>query len=76
MKTFKSSLVVLDILAMYVALVLSVLIRGTIHNRAVQAMPEWVAAHTVIFLPSVIFAVMAIFIAGLYASKTSISRTA
>lgn len=74
MKTFKSSLVVLDVLAMYVALVLAVLIRGTIHNREVQAIPEWVAAHTVIFLPSVIFAVMAIFIAGLYDSKTLYDR--
>jgi lipopolysaccharide/colanic/teichoic acid biosynthesis glycosyltransferase len=69
MKNFKSFLIYLDIASLYLALVLAVIFRGIFHDRDVQTMSEWLSAHTVIFIPSLLFSLLAIYIAGLYDTK-------
>ena len=74
MKRLRPTLVFLDLLSLYVALVLAVIARGTIHNRAVQTAGEWLAAHTFIFIPSAIVSLLALYIAGLYDVRTLYDR--
>lgn len=74
MKRLRATLVFLDIFVLYIALVLAVIARGTLHNRAIQTASEWMAAHLFIFAPSVIFSLLALYIAGLYDTRTLLDR--
>jgi lipopolysaccharide/colanic/teichoic acid biosynthesis glycosyltransferase len=69
MKKIKFIAIIVDVLALYLAIVLAVVLRGLVHVRAVQTTSEWISAHTNIFFPSVIFAILALYIAGLYDFK-------
>jgi hypothetical protein len=71
----KFSLLFIDILFLYISIVLAVVLRGILHNREIQTMSEWVSAHTNIFLPSFIFTIFAMYIAGLYDIKILYDRT-
>lgn len=74
MKQLRPTLVFLDLFALYIALVLAVIARGTLHGRAVQTASEWLAAHTFIFIPSAIVSLLALYIAGLYDVRTLYDR--
>lgn len=74
MKRLRPTLVFLDLFALYIALVLAVIARGTIHGRAIQTAGEWLAAHTFIFIPSAIVSLLALYIAGLYDARTLYDR--
>jgi lipopolysaccharide/colanic/teichoic acid biosynthesis glycosyltransferase len=62
-------LLLIDILSLYLAIILAVLVRGFIHTRAVQTLGEWESAHYIIFLPSLFASLLFIYIAGLYDAK-------
>ena len=64
-----------DITTLYVALLLSVICRGLVHYKVVQTEAEWISAHLIIFLPALIFSLLAFYIAGLYDITIIYDRT-
>ena len=66
----KVFLLLIDILSVYLAVLLAVVFRGLIHVKAVQTSSEWISAHYIIFLPSLFFSIISLYIAGLYDAKT------
>lgn len=75
MQSWKKYIFASDIISLYLALVLALLVRGAIHQNAVQDESVWLAAHVFIFLPSVIFSVLSLYVAGLYDAKVIYDRT-
>jgi FlaA1/EpsC-like NDP-sugar epimerase len=75
MQRWKKYILVSDVLSLYLALVLALIVRGALHPNAVQDDSVWIAAHLFIFLPSVLFSVLALYVAGLYEAKIIYDRT-
>jgi len=63
-----------DIFTLYLALVLAVIFRGLVHFKVNQTEAEWISAHMLIFLPSLLFSLLALYIAGLYDPKIIYDR--
>lgn len=63
-----------DVVSLYLALVLAILVRGVIHVHAQQTEAVWFAAHTFIFLPSFLFSLLSLYISGLYDAKILFDR--
>lgn len=74
MQKWKKYILASDIIALYIALILAIIVRGVIHVHANQTEAVWYAAHTFIFLPSFFFSLLALYIAGLYDSKILFDR--
>ncbi len=74
MQKWKKYFVISDILVLYLAFVLAVIVRGLIHKSAAQTEAVWLAAHTFIFLPSFVFSILALYISGLYDAKIIYDR--
>lgn len=74
MQKWKRYILASDIVSLYLALVLAVIVRGLIHIHARQTEAVWIAAHTFIFLPSFLFSLLALYIAGLYDAKIIYDR--
>jgi lipopolysaccharide/colanic/teichoic acid biosynthesis glycosyltransferase len=75
MQSWKKYIFASDVVSLYLALVLALLARGAIHQNAIQDDSVWIAAHLFIFLPSVIFSVISLYIAGLYDAKIIYDRS-
>lgn len=75
MQSWKKYIFASDVVSLYLALVLALLVRGAIHQNAIQDDSVWIAAHLFIFLPSVIFSVLSLYIAGLYDPKIIYDRS-
>jgi lipopolysaccharide/colanic/teichoic acid biosynthesis glycosyltransferase len=74
MNNIKKYLILSDIVALYFAIVFAVIARGFVHNRTYFVEGEWLSAHVYIFLPSLIFSLLALYIAGLYDTKILYDR--
>lgn len=74
MQSWKKYIFASDIVSLYLALVLALLVRGAIHTNAIQDQSVWMAAHVFIFLPSVLFSILSLYVAGLYDSKIIYDR--
>lgn len=74
MQKWKKYIFISDILSLYLALVLAVIFRGLIHFKVTQTEAEWISAHTLIFLPSLCFSLLALYVAGLYDPKIIYDR--
>lgn len=74
MQKWKKYILASDIVSLYLALILAIIVRGLIHVHAQQTEAVWFAAHTFIFLPSFLFSLLALYIAGLYDSKIIYDR--
>lgn len=74
MHKWKKYIFISDILSLYLALVLAVIVRGLIHVNAQQTEAVWISAHTIIFLPALCFSLLALYIAGLYDPKIIYDR--
>ncbi len=74
MEKWKKYIFLSDILSLYLALILAILVRGLIHTHAQQTEAVWFAAHTFIFLPSFLFSLLALYISGLYDTKILYDR--
>lgn len=74
MQSWKKYILASDVISLYLALVLALLIRGAIHTNAIQDDSVWIAAHLFIFLPSVIFSIISLYVAGLYDPKIIYDR--
>jgi type IV secretory pathway TrbL component len=70
MQKWKKYILISDILSLYLSLVLALIVRGLIHTKAIQTESVWVAAHLVIFLPSVLISLLTLYISNLYDAKT------
>ncbi len=75
MQKWKKYILASDVLSLYLALVLALIVRGAIHTNAIQDDSVWLAAHIFIFLPSVLFSILALYVAGLYDAKVIYDRT-
>lgn len=75
MQKFKKYILASDVVSLYLALVLALIVRGALHPNAIQDDSVWLAAHLIIFLPSVFFSILALYIAGLYDAKIIYDRT-
>lgn len=75
MQNWKKYILISDILSLYLALVLALIVRGFFYQNAIQDQSVWLAAHIYIFLPSVLFSILALYVAGLYEAKTIYDRT-
>ncbi len=75
MKSLRVKIFMTDILALYLSLILAVLVRGVIHIHATQNEAVWMSAHLQIFLPSFLFSILALYIAGLYELQIIYDRT-
>ncbi len=75
MKNLRVRIFITDILALYLSLVLALLVRGIIHVHATQNTAVWMSAHLNIFLPSFLFSLLALYIAGLYDLKIIYDRS-
>jgi lipopolysaccharide/colanic/teichoic acid biosynthesis glycosyltransferase len=75
MQNWKKYILASDLLSLYLALVLALIVRGAIYTNAVQDESVWIAAHIIIFLPSVFFSIFTLYVAGLYDSKTIYDRS-
>jgi lipopolysaccharide/colanic/teichoic acid biosynthesis glycosyltransferase len=74
MQKWKKYIFLSDIVSLYLALILAIIVRGFIHVHANQTEAVWFAAHTFIFLPAFLFSLVALYIAGLYDSKIVYDR--
>jgi len=74
MHKWKKYIFISDILALYLALVLAVIVRGLVHTHATQNEAVWISAHTIIFFPALCFSLVALYIAGLYDPKIIYDR--
>jgi lipopolysaccharide/colanic/teichoic acid biosynthesis glycosyltransferase len=74
MQKWRKYILASDVVSLYLALILAIIIRGLIHVKADQTEAVWFAAHTFIFLPSFFFSLLALYIAGLYDSKILFDR--
>lgn len=74
MQKWKKYILATDIVSLYLALILAIIVRGIIHIHANQTEAVWFAAHTFIFLPSFVFSLIALYIAGLYDAKIIFDR--
>jgi lipopolysaccharide/colanic/teichoic acid biosynthesis glycosyltransferase len=74
MQKWKKWIFLSDVVSLYLALVLAVICRGLVHVKVVQTEAEWIAAHTVIFIPSLFLSLIFLYIAGLYDAKIIYDR--
>jgi lipopolysaccharide/colanic/teichoic acid biosynthesis glycosyltransferase len=74
MQKWKKYILAADIVSLYLALVIAIIVRGIVHTHAQQTEAVWFAAHTLIFLPSFLFSLLALYIAGLYDAKILFDR--
>ncbi len=74
MQKWKKYILLSDVVSLYLALILAILVRGLIHVHAQQTEAVWFAAHTLIFFPSFLFSLLTLYIAGLYDSKILFDR--
>lgn len=74
MQKWKKYILASDIVSIYLALILAIIVRGLIHTNAQQTEAVWYAAHTFIFLPSFLFSLLSLYIAGLYDAKILFDR--
>ncbi len=75
MQKWKKYILASDIVSLYLALVLALIVRGMVHSNAIQNEAVWLAAHIFIFLPSVLFSILSLYIAGLYDPKIIYDRS-
>lgn len=75
MQKWKKRVIITDILSLYLALVLAVILRGIVHAKVIQTQAVWLSAHLIIFLPSLLFSLLAFYVAGLYDAKIVYDRT-
>lgn len=71
----RTFLVIIDFISLYLALVAAIIIRGAIHTKAIQTEDVWISAHLYIFLPSLLFSILAFYISGLYDWKVLYDRS-
>ncbi len=74
MQKIKFIAMIVDVCALYLAIILAVIVRGFVHVRIMHTTSEWISAHTNIFFPSVIFTILALYVAGLYDFKILYDR--
>ena len=58
MQKWKKYILASDIVSIYLALILGIIVRGWIHIHAQQTEAVWYAAHTFIFLPTFLFSLL------------------
>lgn len=75
MQKWKKYILGTDVISLYFALVLALLLRGALHPNAIQNESVWLAAHIFIFLPSVFFSILSLYISGLYDAKIIYDRS-
>lgn len=74
MQKWKKYILATDVISLYLALILAIIVRGLIHTHAQQTQAVWYAAHTLIFIPSLLFSILSLYIAGLYDAKIIFDR--